>query len=78
MQSDNTQAKVAMAPNASVDNDKISFNSTTYDLIDGRASPVSALEDGTYNSHLTVIEKSPSRNTELRSVRNLIFAAVLT
>lgn len=53
---------------ASVNDDKISFNSASYDLIDGRASPVSALEDGTYNSHLTVIEKSPSRNTELRYV----------
>ena len=27
---------------------------------------MSALEDGTYNSHLTIIDKSPSRSTELR------------
>ena len=56
-----------MPPTGSIDNDKISFN-TEYDLIDGRTSPVSAMEDGTYNSHLTVIEKSVSRNTELRYV----------
>ena len=55
-----------MPPTASIDNDKISFNSAEYDLIDGRTSPVSAMEDGTYNSHLTVVEKSTSRNTELR------------
>lgn len=61
-----TSPIATMPPTASIDNDKISFNSTNYDLIDRSNSPVSALEDGTYNSHLTTIEKTPSRNTELR------------
>lgn len=57
----------AMLPTeASVDNDKISFNSAEYEMIDGRTSPVSVMEEGTYNSHLTMQEKSASRNTELR------------
>jgi len=62
-----------MPPTASADNDKISFNSHEYDLVDGRTSPVSVLEDGTYNSHFTVVEKSPSRNTE-RARLNLRFS----
>lgn len=51
----------------STEHDKVSVSGVEYDLIDGRTSPVSAMEDNTYNSHLSEIsEKSPSRNTELR------------